>query len=444
LSIERFTNTNGYEHIEKAISEVELTYRSVLDLYNKTPLDTNPQNFECISTYPSFSTLREYSGDAKNINSISDKIGIYIHFPFCKRSCDYCYYVKTETDNIHFIEKYIQAVKKEIRFYAEKIKYATVKYIYFGGGTPASIDKLLINDVINEIYSQLTVADDVEFTCEGCPATMSEDMLSFLSEAGVNRISVGIQSFDNGVLTAMKRDQTIPYLSALIANLHKNFNNRFNIDMIFGHYASNRETLYKDLETLRQYAIPSVSYYQIWLCHPTLAKLKSTHITFDDLLYQRMIIDAYLKNLNYKNDVTDLYINNNDANFKFLRHKWTNNDHIGIGTGSHGYVNGVLYRNYGNVSEDGIQSVNGYIDLINKNNHSVNMLYTLSEREIEKRRVFLGLKLNDYLEYPKTDILPSIEELLKAKLIEKENNYIKLSQEGFLMLNMILKYLCGY
>jgi oxygen-independent coproporphyrinogen-3 oxidase len=435
-------DTNRYEHIEKVISEVELTYHSVLDLYNKTPLDTNPQNFECVSTYPSFSNLQEYVGDARNINPISDEIGIYIHFPFCKRSCDYCYYVKAETDNIEFIEKYIQAVKKEIQFYAEKIKHTTVKYIYFGGGTPTSIDKSLINDVINEIYSKLRVAEDVEFTCEGCPVTMSDDMLSFLSGVGVNRISVGIQSFDNDVLIAMNRGQTIPYVSTLITNLHKYFKNRFNIDMIFGHHASNIDILYKDLEMLRQYAIPSISYYQIWLCHPTPAKLKSTHITFDELLYQRMIIDAYLKNLNYKNDITDLYISNKDASFQFLQHKWTNKDHIGIGVGSHGYINGILYKNYGTAIGDGAQSIKGYIDLTNKNSHGINMLYTLSEQEIEKRRVFLGLKLNGYLEY--SPIIEPIKKLINAKMIEKKDSYIKVSKHGFLMLNMVLKCLCGW
>ena len=437
-------NTNNDEYIEKAISEVEPVFRCVLDLYNRTPLDTNPQNFECISTYPPFSSMREYSSDVVFINSMPDVVGIYIHFPFCKRSCDYCYYIKTESDNIELIEKYIKAVKKEIQFYAEKIKYTTVKYIYFGGGTPTAIDKSFIIDVINEIYSLFSVAEDVEFTCEGCPVTLSDDMLSFLKSVGINRISIGIQSFDKDVLIAMNREQTIPYTSTLITNLHKHFDKRFNIDMIFGHHASNRNSLYKDLEMLRQYSIPSVSYYQIWLCHPTPAKLKSEHITFDELLYQRMIIDSYLKILKYKNDVTDLYINNDNASFKFLRHKWTNKDHIGIGVGSHGYINGVLYRNYGAAGENAAQSIIGYVDLINKNKHGVNMLYKLSEKEIERRRVFLGLKLNEYLEYPKTDILPPIEDLLNVKLIEKENNCIKLSDEGFLMLNMVLKYLCGY
>ena len=425
------------------IDKVDIQIESVHELFKKSSLNTDPQNFECISSYPSFSETNNYSGDANFFNQASDTIGLYVHIPFCKRSCDYCYYVKTDSLDNDVVVKYINALKKEINYISERLKHTKIKYIYIGGGTPTAIEKSFLADVINTIFSKFNISNDVEFTCEGCPVTLTDDMLVFLKILGVNRVSTGIQSFDDNVLQAMKREDTKHHIEKLLENLNTHFENKFNIDMIFGHHGSNQSILINDLEKIKYYNLPSVSYYQIWLYQSTPAKLKSAHITFQELLRQRMIIDEYLKQLNYKNTVTDLYIKNDEANFKFLKHKWTNNDHIGLGVGAHGYVSGHIYQNIGVAYQEAIQSINNYIDIVNRANHAVNMLHVLSDDEIEERKVFLGLKLNEYFEYPIKNEIKSIESLCKEKLILKDKNLIKLSYEGFLMLNMILKFLRG-
>ena len=433
-------NIINSQYIDSAIEEAEASYSGVLDLYKNTSLDTDPQNFGFVSSYPSFSSMKEFKGNTNFISNIADKTGIYIHFPFCERVCNYCSYIKTGADDAELIQKYIETLKKEIRFYAKQTRHSTVKYIYFGGGTPTAINIAFLKDIVDELYAQFTISNDVEFTCEGCPNTLDGKMISFLSELGVNRISVGIQSFDENVLLEMKREQTIPKINMVIENLHKFFPNHFNIDLIFGHYASDKSKLYNDLEKVRQYKIPSVSFYQIWLCHATPAKLKSNHITFEELLYQRMIIAAYMDKLNYTNRISDLYTANTDSNFYFQAHKWKNNDLIGIGTNSHGYINGVLYRNFCSIGDDSL-SITGYMNMVEKNGHGISSLYNLNDTEKDKRRICLGLKLNENLEYRNTVFQYEIEQLTNVRLIIKDGNYIKLSKTGFLMSDIIVKHL---
>jgi oxygen-independent coproporphyrinogen-3 oxidase len=434
-------NNINSQYIERAIEEAEASYSEVLGLYKNSFLDTNPMNIEFITSFVSFSAIREYDGNARFISSISDKTGLYIHFPFCRRFCNYCFYVKTEANNTELIKLYIKALKKEIRFYAKQIQRSMIKYIYFGGGTPTAINKLFLKEVVDELNTQFTISDDVQFTVEGCPDSLDEKMISFLSELGVNRISVGIQSFDEEVLLEMKREHSISQLNKLIENLHKYFPSRFNIDLIFGHHASNKNKLCIDLEKVRLNAIPSVTFYQIWLCHATPAKLKSGHITFEDLLFQRMIINAYMKNLNYSNGVMDMYFANDDTYCKFQKHKWKNNDFISVGAGSNGYINGVLYRNYGTMGDDDLLSIKGYISMVEKYNHSIRFYCELNSSEKHKKSICLGLKLNEYLEYTNTVFQQQIEHLSAAKLIDKKGNSIKLSKEGFYMADIIVKYL---
>jgi coproporphyrinogen III oxidase-like Fe-S oxidoreductase len=176
------------------------------------------------------------------------------------------------------------------------------------------------------------------------------------------------------------------------------------------------------------------------LNNETPAKSKSGYITFEDLLFQRMIISTYMNNLNYTNDISDLYIANNDANFKFQVHKWRNNDLIGIGTNSHGYINGVFYRNFCSAGNNSL-SISGYIDMVEKSNHGISLCYNLNDKEKDKRRICLGLKLNEYLEYHKTIFIPFIEQLVDAKLIVRNGDCIKLSKEGFLTSDIIIRYL---
>jgi oxygen-independent coproporphyrinogen-3 oxidase len=414
------------------IEEIESKYDRILQLYQNSKLDTNPLHYDFVSNYPSLSALKQFNGNTDFIVS-KNKIGIYIHFPFCDYKCDYCYFISTITYDSVLIQKYVNALKKEILFYSEKLPDATVSYIYFGGGTPTAIDKKYLEDIVNYVFKMFKISEDIEFTCEGNPNTLNEDMVLFLSNLGINRISFGVQSFDNDVSSKMNRIQSREQLNEVINVLHKYFPLNFNVDFIFGHYSSNQNVLFNDLKAIEELKLPSVTFYQIWLNNITKAKQLSSNIKFEDLLYQRMCISIFLNKLNYINDKSDWYIKNNTAKFRFQNHKWENNDFIAIGVSSYGYINGTLYKN--------TLSIKNYLTIVDNTNSGISLSYYLNEREIEKRRICLGLKINTELtyEYEGIDFQPFIDMLVDNQLIIKTNNHIQLSYEGFLMSDLILR-----
>ncbi|GHT34046.1 hypothetical protein FACS189434_09540 [Bacteroidia bacterium] len=420
-------------NIDNVIKEVESSFDRVLELYKQSQIDTAPLHYDFVSNYPSLSALKEFDGRTHFIETKNNEIGIYIHFPFCDYKCDYCYFVSTISYNSSLIKNYIDALKSEIMFYAEKFSNVTLSYIYFGGGTPTAVDKELLEEVVNLIYKSFKISENIEFTCEGSPNTLTDDVISFLANLGISRISIGVQSFDESVLLQMKRVQSVKQVENVIESLHKYYPSNFNVDFIFGHYSSNRKNLFIDLEKIKQLELPSVTFYQIWLNNQTQAKKLSDSITFEDLLYQRMCISTYMKNLNYSNDKSDWYIKNNAAKFRFQDYKWGNNDFVAIGVSSYGYINGNLYRN--------ILSIKDYITQVDEERNGIGSHYHLNEIEIEKRRICLGLKMNKGIIYDKNsiDFNGFIDMLIDNKLMTVSNNQINLSYEGFLMSDMILK-----
>ena len=431
--------------IESVIKKVKENYLKVLELYQRTSLDTVPLHNRFVSNYPSFSAMKKFDGNVDFIGKIDKKIGIYIHFPFCEDICDYCYFVKVVNEK-KLIQQYIEALKKEIRFYAKHISKQSpvVEFIYFGGGTPTAIKKSFLKEIVKELKASFTISENVEFTCEGSPNTLDKGSILFLKKLGVNRISVGVQSFDATVLREMNRKRTSDKTNTVIENLQNNFKN-FNVDFIFGHYASDKDKLYEDLKKVAEYQIPSATFYQIWLNCETLAKAKSNDLSFENLLYQRMVISTFMKELGYINDKSDWYIKDDKFKFKFQDHKWKNGDFIAIGTNSYGYINGVFYRNFcHNSLKDHMKSIKDYIDLVENKEHGIDLYCKLNETEQKKRGICLGLKMNEYLKYDNNVFQPVIDELREMELMIEDDNGIKLSEKGFYMANIISNYLLDY
>jgi len=419
--------------INSVIKEVDSSYKNVLNLYERSQLDTNPLHYDFVSNYPALTALKQFDNNTDFIVSKNNNIGIYIHFPFCDFKCDYCYFVSIKKYDSSLIQKYIDALKKEILFYSKKLNNTTVSYIYFGGGTPTAIAKEYLEVIVNYIHKSFKISDDIEFTCEGSPNTLNEDIVLFLSNLGINRISFGVQSFDSIVLSKMKRCHSKEQINNVIDILHKYFPLNFNADFIFGHYSSRKDVLIKDLEKLENLQLPSVTFYQIWFNNTTVAQSLSSNIKFENLLYQRLCISVFMNRLNYINDKSDWYIKDKNAKFRFQDHKWGNNDFIAIGVSSYGYINGTLYKN--------TLSINDYLTMVDKNNSGISFSYNLNKQEIEKRRICLGLKMNKETEYIKNndDIQPFIDMLIDNQLLKQTDNQIKLSYEGFLMSDLILK-----
>ena len=185
--------------------------------------------------------------------------GIYVHIPFCKQSCYYC--------NFHFSTsekkrgEVLNAIENEI---AQKARYLNEKIstIYFGGGTPSILDVKQINSIINKIYQEFKVEENVEITLEANPDDLETNKVIDLSKTKINRLSIGVQSFINRELKAMNRAHDSKKAMKSLELSKKYFDN-ISIDLIYGVPDSTLETWAYNLEVTMGFDVNHVSTYAL-------------------------------------------------------------------------------------------------------------------------------------------------------------------------------------
>lgn len=170
--------------------------------------------------------------------------GIYIHIPFCKQACRYCdFHFSTNTE---YLDQMIQMIGKEIKLRANYLKGVSVETIYFGGGTPSLLPSRWIGYLLRNIYETFDL-DLKEVTLEANPDDLSEENLSAWKELGINRLSLGIQSFDEEVLRFYNRAHTAEESHLAIEKARSAGFSKFSMDLIYGFPSSNHDTWTKDL-----------------------------------------------------------------------------------------------------------------------------------------------------------------------------------------------------
>lgn len=263
---------------------------------------------------------------------------IYIHIPFCERLCPYCSF-----NRVTFTEDpcraYFRALRKEITLYRE-LGY-DFGAIYVGGGTPTIL--------IDELEETITLARASfhirELSVETNPNHLTEDRLAALQRAGVNRLSVGVQSFDDGLLKKMDRYDKYGSGSEIAGRLRQTLG-RFgtiNADMIFNFPTQTSAMLDRDLDTLREIGIDQVTWYPLMVSDSTRQKVMETLGRVDDQQEERFyhqivgrLVPTYRFSsawcFSLRQAMIDEYIVDYD-------------EYAGLGSGSIGYLNGTCYAN---------------------------------------------------------------------------------------------------
>ena len=158
--------------------------------------------------------------------------GIYLHIPYCKKRCVYCnFHLVTSQKNKSSL---LDSIKKELKIRSSYLKNNSVKSIYFGGGTPSLLTKKDLIDIFKIIYNNFKVEETPEITLESNPEDLNEKKLAFLKELGVNRLSIGVQSFLDADLVFMNRSHNAEEAKNAIINAKKFGFLNISVDLIFG------------------------------------------------------------------------------------------------------------------------------------------------------------------------------------------------------------------
>ena len=353
---------------------------------------------------------------------------VYIHIPFCESKCKYCSFVSY----IDFKEKdrYINALLKEINYY---YRGETLKTLYIGGGTPSLLD---IADVEKIITKFIFIPDFCEITFEMNPDDADYGYLKKLHDAGVNRISIGSQSFDDEILSEIGRRHNSAQIFNAVEQAKKAGFKNISLDLIYGLPKQTVEKFEKDLKTAVNLGVSHISTYGLKIEEPSYYYLNKPDSIPDDDIQADMYIklNEYLEGQGYKRyEISNFakagYESKHNLNY------WNNREYYGFGAAAHGYKFGVRYSNF-KILEDYIRH-----PLKKESQHFV------STREKFEEEIFLGFRKSSgintklikekyYIDFDEK-FKSVIDKYLPEYLEETAEGY-KLTLKGILLSNVIL------
>ncbi len=333
------------------------------------------------------------------------------------------------------MDLYLETLIEEIRLYSEFIDFHKLQSIYLGGGTPS----LLLPEHLKEIFTLFPVKDNMEITIETNPESLSYEKLKFYKEAGINRLSVGIQSIlDKNLITLGRNHRTEEIYKILDLIDRRDFSN-MSLDFIYNIPGQTMEDLEKEFDFIRTYNPKHISFYGL-LVEEKTAFFNLYKEEKEDDLYGNMYlkISKELKELRYEH----YEISNFCKEGYTCRHNqsyWNFSEYLGLGPSAASYINGERFKNP--------DSITDYINNIKNKKLSITEPEKRDERDILLERIFLGLRTNSGLNLSELsvkynfnipDVMTKISEYIPADLWYFRDNSIFLTAEGFLSSNTII------
>lgn len=268
----------------------------------------------------------------------------YIHIPFCNNICSYCDFCKL-LYNKNFVKKYLDALEKEI---TNNYKNEILDTIYVGGGTPSSLSVSELNKLFS-IIKIFKLSKEYEFTFEVNIEDITEEKLEILKENKVNRLSIGIESFNNKYLKYLGRNYTSDIINEKVELAKKYFDN-INVDLMYALKNESLDDLEEDIEKILKLDIKHISCYSLIIEKNTKLYIDNTKYISDDLdsdMYD--LIDKKLENKYHRYEVSNYSITSYESRHNLTY--WKNNEYYGFGLGAAGYIDNIRYTNTRNLSK---------------------------------------------------------------------------------------------
>lgn len=381
-----------------------------------------------------------------------EPLGIYVHIPFCVRKCLYCDFASFGTaSGLHgLIGDYVSALGVEIRREAAAVGQRNVKSIFFGGGTPSLLSPKLIGRVMEELTKSFAIRDDAEITLEANPGTMTKAVLKELCQLGINRLSLGVQSFSDPLLRRLGRIHTATEaIRTYQAAREAGFGN-INLDLMYGIPG---QTLGDWVDTLEQ-----------------VVRLQPEHVAAYSLIveagtpfgewYERGILD-----IPNEDDTADMMVitqvflekagwhryeisNYAKVGFQSVHNRiyWKNQEYLGFGAAAYSYLDGVRRANTSSVQKYVDNVLAGISPVVNKEH--LDLSGQMSETIMLGLRLREGVDLESFRQRFGVELLneyrPQVQKLQALRLIEivdtegGSRRWMRLTPRGFEVANSVI------
>lgn len=374
------------------------------------------------------------------------EFGIYIHIPFCSSICPFCNF-NVYIDNKNDHNPLIGSMIDEISYMAPMFKEHTLKSIHIGGGTPSLLKVKNLEKIINKIYKVYKPNNFVEICIEINPYKFELEDFKNYHNIGINRVSVGIQSFDNKKLKKLGRQSNEKKNLEICEELNKSEILNINYDLIFGVPGETLDGLEYDLNKSIELKPKHISTYLLTIEEDTaffdlVGKKKFQENTDDEIVNKIELIEDVLKTNNFSqyeisNYAKDSYVSKHNLLY------WNNSSYLGIGPGAHSHFvdhDKNIYKRWENYHD-----VKKYISLANSNQNRFKSVENFDVSMYIKDSIMMGLRLNTGVNIQKLKSVKDFEfdkseisKLLNLNLIKFENNYLRLTFKGRQLSNKVL------
>ena len=372
-----------------------------------------------------------------NLSTLGD-MGLYVHIPFCKQKCMYCDFPAYQNLQDYY-ETYVYALVQEIDLWVTEhpeSKSRPIDTIYFGGGTPTELSIQQLQMIVNKIKSTFTITDDCHMTIESNPGEVDLSYLTKLVKLGFNRISFGVQTFNDKALTMLHRSHNGEKAKQAVYDAKEAGFTDINIDLIYGLPRQTLEDIQHNLNIVKDLPINHISTYGLqvevgtYLYHLVEKNLISIPSeTIDESMYDMMM--AGLKDLGFERYEISNFSKDNSYSRHNLKY-WHYVDYLGFGAGAHSFYDGVRRSNNRNVMP--------YIQAVDRYTIPIIDTETITVERAQEDFCFLALRtkwgLNEHTFKKRFGISvvnlfgTTLNDLVSKDLLEYENDSYHLTSEG--------------
>ena len=365
---------------------------------------------------------------------------LYIHIPFCDHICSYCDFYKKIAKQ-ETISKYIDYLDKELTLKQKHLN--NIIGIYIGGGTPSSIGIDNLKKLFYYLNKYINLKELKEFSIECNPKDVNKELIILFKDNNVNRLSLGIQSFNNKKLKFLNRNHTKKDAINCIKLLRKlNFKN-FNVDIMYGLPKDTKYKIQRDLKILKKFNVKHISCYSLILEEKTMLYnkyLKNEFKLFNEDEEAKIYysIQNFLTKHNYKQyELSNFSKENYECLYNI--NTWNNLHYLGIGTSASYYINNKRYTN--------IKNLNSYFEALDNNKLVYDEEILLNKDDIIFEEIMLGLRKTEGFNYKNINkkynvdvfkTFPNIDFLLKNNLLIKNETHIFIPHNKLYISNTII------
>ncbi len=379
-----------------------------------------------------------------------NSLAVYIHWPFCKSKCPYCDFNSHVRENVDQA-RWRTALLKELEHMAARAPDRTVASIFFGGGTPSLMPTATAAALIEKVHALWPVTNNIEITCEVNPTSVEASTFADFKRAGVNRVSLGVQSLDDNELKFLGRGHSSKEALKAVELAAKTFD-RYSFDLIYARPNQTLESWEKELSQAFRYVGGHLSLYQL-----TIEENTAFHHAYAQKKFT--LPDEETSEALYRltEDITAIHglsayeVSNYAKPGQESRHNlayWKGDEYIGVGPGAHGRVQDSGFGIQGRIASQTIKSPERWLEAVERQGHGIEIWEGVGRAQEIEERVMMGLRIREGIAYSEfktrtgIDLEPHLHRqkrtlYIKEGLLENRDDRLQPTLKGRLVLNRL-------